>query len=141
MNDQTLQGKLCTLATTLADWNLMIPERENMSPTVLLDGLLILLDHDFDSNVFKVSHNYNLTDMDDVGYYLPTMREPEVGDVIMFTEIMEDPTKLGILVNITEDEYTVVRFHHIRVDDRAYYRISKEIIPKDYPDIGIFYHL
>lgn len=141
MNDQTLQSKLRVLATTLADWNLMIPKRENMSPTVLLDGLLILLNHDFDSNVFRVSHNYNLMDMDDVGYYLPPAKEPEVGDVIMFTEIMEDPTKLGIITEITETEYTVVRFLYVRVDDRAYYRISKEIIPKDYPDIGIFYHL
>lgn len=141
MNDQSLQSKLRTLATTLAEWNLMIPERENMSPTVLLDGLLILLDEQLDPNAFKVSHNYNPMDMDDVRYYIPPVREPVIGDLIMFTEIMEDPTKLGIIVDITEDEYTVVRFLPVRVDDRSYYRICKEIIPKDYPDIGIFYHL
>lgn len=141
MNDQSLQSKLRTLATTLAEWNLMIPEREDMSPTVLLDGLLILLDEQPDPNIFKVSHNYNLVDMDDTGYYIPPVREPVIGDLIMFIEVMEDPSKLGIIVDITEDEYTVVRFHPVRVDDRSYYRISKEIIPKDYPDIGIFYHL
>lgn len=139
MNDDSLRKDLCELATNLADWNIMIPERENMSPTVLLEGLLLILDHKIDPIVFMATHNYNPLDFDDTHYYVPPAREPIPGDLIMFIEIMSDPDKLGIITQVTEDEYTLVRLLPVRVNDRKYYRIIQETIPRDYPDIGIFY--
>lgn len=139
MNDDSLRKDLCKLATSLADWNIMIPERENMSPTVLLEGLLLILNHKIDPIVFMATHNYNPPDFNDVHYYIPPVREPIPGDLILFVEIMSDPDKLGIITRVTEDEYTLVRLLPVEANDRKYYRIIQEIIPKDYPDIGIFY--
>lgn len=138
MNDESLRKDLCKLATSLADWNIMIPERENMSPTVLLEGLLLILNHKIDPIVFMATHNYNPLDFNDV-HYIPPVREPIPGDLILFVEIMSDPSKLGIITQVTEDEYTLVRLLPVEANDRKYYRIIQEIIPKDYPDIGIFY--
>lgn len=139
MNDEALRKDLCKLATSLADWNIMIPKRENMSPTVLLEGLMLILNHRIDPIVFMATHNYNPLDFNDVHYYIPTVREPVPGDLILFVEIMSDPDKLGIITQVTEDEYTLVRLLPVEANDRKYYRIIQEIIPKDYPDIGIFY--
>lgn len=139
MNDESLRKDLCKLTTSLADWNIMIPERENMSPTVLLEGLLLILNHRIDPIVFMTTHNYNPLDFNDVHYYIPPVREPVPGDLILFVEIMSDPDKLGIITRVTEDEYTLVRLLPVEANDRKYYRIIQEIIPKDYPDIGIFY--
>ena len=139
MNDESLRKDLCKLATSLADWNIMIPERENMSPTVLLEGLLLILNHKIDPIVFMATHNYNPLDFNDVHYYIPPVREPIPGDLILFVEIMSDPDKLGIITRVTVDEYTLGRLLPVEANDQKYYRITQEIIPKDYPDIGIFY--
>lgn len=141
MDDQTIRSKVCKLARILADWNLAIPEREYMSPTILLDGLLLLLNIDIDPNIFMASHNYNMLDRNDEGYYIPSVREPEIGDLILFMEIMEDPTKLGIITDINKTEYSIVRFEYIQTTNQGFYRIRHESISKDSPDIGIFYHL